>query len=308
MKARQKMLYKSNSKIRLILITLSAFLFISCGGNSFGGKASSKKPIGSQAASNKKGTSGSPGGEDVDKENQNMDGSNQSYDQKGIAVEGIDGIDGSQESNSLAVKGKSLDLYTIFDVSGSLKQKTDPNCGRFAAFKQFILKLENHLNNGEDVRLSLVTFSDDVKDVLTLNNILGNISDAQWSNLQKIICSSVGSTNPRSGFEKTKDIFQQNMNSGLKEIKSILFFSDGLPTLKQGLPSLDQIFSSSDSLHEMVGSRFFGIWLGADQNTGETSGGLTPAQFMKRVVKNDQNLKTADSASNLADAFVGFIK
>jgi hypothetical protein len=106
------------------------------------------------------------------------------------AADAVEGADGA-----IAVRGKSLDLYAVFDVSQSLT-RTDSQCLRFEAFKEFRAGLKEKLGAEGDVRITLITFSEDPRLIGTLEKAL-QLSDQDFDQQYRgEICRTYANTIP----------------------------------------------------------------------------------------------------------------
>jgi hypothetical protein len=205
-----------------------------------------------------------------------------------------------------AVAGKSLDLHAIFDTSGSLTEgqfATDPNCLRYEAFKTFVRALKSKLGSGSDARLSITTFNSSARFRGTHEGFL-NLSNGDFDRkFKKEICDSSGKTNVTDAFRVAINEARPLLKNSPKQVASVLFFSDGNPTVG----GFDEALAKAEVLRELFSNRVFGIKLTGKALTVMGVPVDLTDNFMKKVVGSKKRLKEVQDAADLATTMVSFL-
>lgn len=198
---------------------------------------------------------------------------------------------------TIAVKGQSLDLHAIVDVSGSLKTN-DPNCMRFDALKVFFKELKVTLGENADARLSLTVFSSSARFVGTDEGFL-NLSEQEFDNKYRTtICSNSGNTHAAQAFEIAAGKAQELINSSPKKVTSALIFTDGIPNQ---VP-LSVTLEKAAELRGVFPERVYGIFL-----KGNLIFGGNPA-FLTDVTGSAERVREVGKVDDLATALNSFLK
>ena len=195
-------------------------------------------------------------------------------------------------STSIAKRGKSLDLYFVMDVSGSLLNN-DPYCQRFSGVNEFRKSLRNTLGESADVRTSWVFFNDEVETLPTTNDFLKLSDRAFTETYRSKICKRYGGTNPGAAFDRAISTLSENNGKTRKDMQSVLFFTDGLPT--QELYLLER---RTRNIGIIFQKRIFSVILG---------GGTPEALDFLRSVSGEKIKQVGDSA-RIGDAINSFLK
>lgn len=342
----------NSSKLSSILIGFLLIFYPGCVQSKFGGTAKSNQKLDtSKAGGGTKGSGGSHSGGGLSSSGGGGgDGSldpvtgNGTGTQTGTLGGGAgDGSDSSQgnlngggagqdNQSSVGIKDaklfeekKSLDLYTLFDVSGSLSTTsqtvtaTDPECKRWPAFLGLLTKITQSMDKTKQLRLTLVTFSDHASAKETITISMHDFNQSSFTSrvesvYKSSVCTSEGSTNPHEGFLKIKELYQANVAKFKLELESLIFFSDGIPSFGSKWPSLDMIKGSASQIRGIFGARAYSILLGnrfdlaqvCKSKTPECP--ITPLEFIKWVSPNSEQLRSVDSASDLESAFDSMLK
>jgi hypothetical protein len=231
------------------------------------------------------------------------EGGNQSSD-------AIAGANNQSPENIFAAEGKSLDAYFIIDVSGSLEEN-DPDCDRYSAFLEFRNSLESFLGPAGDVRASLVLFSERPRFHSTNDQFIQMGESDFESTYRRAICFAQGETNPGDAFSLTKAKAEEIMASGKKDLQSVLFVTDGMPTIG----TADQILARADSLKDLFQSRVFSVLLDPGQvlqrRTSRTLGSqafpLSPTEFLEYVSGSKDRVRSVSNSSELSAAYNSFL-
>lgn len=240
------------------------------------------------------------GGSDTNGGSAGMDGSTD-----GSSSSGADGsVTGS--ADSLAQKGKSLDLYFIIDVSGSLS-RTDPDCDRLDALLDFKSELTKYLGDTEDVRASFVRFNDKARFMGTIDDYLGLSKSDFKDKFKDDICDDEGKTNTADAFEETVDKYN-DLKSSPKDTRSAILFTDGMPTKGE-----DQLDRRIDEMKDVFGKKIFSVLLWDDSaaSSGIFSalGSKDKAQkFLKKATGSSDRVKSVDDPSGIGKAIADFLK
>jgi uncharacterized protein YegL len=231
--------------------------------------------------------------------------------------QGSDAVKGSNNTNSetnieniFASEGKSLDAYFIIDVSGSL-EKNDPDCQRYRAFLEFRNSLESFLGASGDVRASLILFSERPRFHSTNDQFI-QMSDSDFeSAYRRSICFAQGETNPGDAFSLAKAKAEEIMAASKKDLKSVLFVTDGMPTIGTS----DQILARADLLKELFESRVFSVLLDPGQILQQRPPGilgfqafpLSPSEFLEYVSGSKDRVRSVSNSSDLSAAYKSFL-
>jgi hypothetical protein len=219
------------------------------------------------------------------------------------------GTDNTEPKNIFAASGKSLDAYFIVDVSGSLEMN-DPDCERYNAFFEFRRSIASLLGPSGDVRASLILFSDRPRFHSTTDQFI-QMSDVDFeSSFRNDICSAQGETNPGDAFSLTKVKAEELMSSTKKDLKSVLFVTDGLPTIG----TADQILARADSLKELFETRVFSVLLDPGQVLRRGTGipgmqtfPLSPSAFLEYVSGSRDRVRSVSNSNELIEAYRSFL-
>ncbi|MEN9809633.1 MAG: hypothetical protein RLZZ488_1200 [Pseudomonadota bacterium] len=202
-----------------------------------------------------------------------------------------------QVSGAIAVKGQSLDLHAIVDISGSLKTN-DSNCKRFEALKVFFKELKTTLGENADARLSLTVFSSEAKFVGTEEGFL-NLSDQEFDAKYKgTICSNSGNTYAAQAFNIAAGKAQELINSSPKKVTSALIFTDGIPNVV----SMEVTLQEAAKLRGVFPDRVFGILLKGSLFFGANS------KFLVDVTGSADRVREVGQVDDLANALNSFLK
>lgn len=222
----------------------------------------------------------------------------------GNSSTGGDGSDTSSlgvDSGSLAEKGKSLDLYFMVDVSGSLKG-TDPDCDRWDAILDFKKELTDFLGIDGDVRTTFIKFSDKAKHFGTINDWLG-MSDGDFKNDYKSdICDRSGNTNTSDALEETVNEYK-NLKSDPKDVHSALLFTDGIPTKGK-----DQLDKRIDELKDNFGKKIFSVLLWNELGGASRTDKSEAEKLLRKVTGSSGRVKSVDDPSGIGKAIADFLK
>ena len=215
-----------------------------------------------------------------------------------------------EPENIFASKGKSLDAYFIIDVSGSL-ERNDPGCERYNAFFEFRRSIASLLGSNGDVRANIILFSEQARFHSTNDQFI-QMSDSDFeSTYRRTICSAQGETNPGDAFTLTKSKAEELMNTSKKDLKSVLFVTDGMPTIGTS----DQILSRADSLKELFKSRVFSVLLDPGQVLrrgtitipGMQTFPLSPSDFLEYVSGSKDRVRSVSNSNELSEAYKSFL-
>lgn len=202
-----------------------------------------------------------------------------------------------QVGGKIAVKGMSLDLHAIVDISGSLASN-DSTCKRFGALKVFFKELKTTLGENADARLSLTVFNSKALFVGTDEGFL-NLSEQEFdARYRKTICSSNGNTNAAQAFGIASDKAQELINSSPKKVSSALIFTDGIPNV---VP-MEVTLQEAAKLRGVFPDRVFGILL-----KGNIFFGGNPA-FLSEVTGSADRVREVGQVDDLATALNSFLK
>lgn len=202
-----------------------------------------------------------------------------------------------QIGDRIAVKGMSLDLHAIVDISGSLKT-TDAACKRFDALKVFFKELKTTLGAGADARLSLTVFSSRARFVGTDENFL-NLSDEQFEAKYKAtICYSAGYTHAAQAFSIASSKARELIGASPKQISSALIFTDGFPNVVPLQVTLQEALNLRDVFPERV----FGILLKGDALLGGKE------NFLPQMTGSVERVREVGQVDDLANALNSFLK
>jgi len=206
------------------------------------------------------------------------------------------------DDSLFASSGKSLDAYLIVDVSGSLRDN-DKDCLRYEGIKKFRNLIVNVMGPNADARASLITFANDAKLNFTVNDFF-KITDSDFDLRYKtIICSTSSGTNTKGAFDVTVGVASQLMKTSPKEKISVLFFTDGEPTI--GTEA--DLISSAEKLKNTFPNRIFSLLLGSASTKGKVLKNYTPLQFMEFVSGSPQRTKQVLSVTDIDSAFSSFL-
>ncbi|NBX18496.1 MAG: VWA domain-containing protein [Proteobacteria bacterium] len=208
--------------------------------------------------------------------------------------------------DQFAEAGKSLDVHAIFDTSGSLTEgqfATDPNCLRFEAFKTFVRALKNKLGSGADARLSITTFNSSAEFRGTHEGFLNLSNDEFNRKFKSKICASSGKTNVTDAFRVAINEARPLLKNSPKQVASVLFFSDGNPTVG----SDNEALAKAEVLRELFSNRVFGIKLTGKALTVMGVPVDMTDNFMKKVVGSKKRLKEVQDAADLASTMLSFL-
>lgn len=283
---------------QIIFACLCSFYFLACSGKSNFNGSNAAKAFGKD-----KGPNSSDG---------SVDGSSIGGRSGGDGANGTLAKDANApiEASAFAKKGQSLDAYLVVDVSGSLKN-SDLGCLRFEAIKSFKNSLKQLLGDSGDARVSLVTFSDTADFKSTSNDFIQLTDDEFRLRYYSDICRREGSTNPAAAFDLTVQKMEELQNVEKKKVTSVLFFTDGVPTVGTS----QQILLSADALKAKVNSRVFSILLGSENPSGNSNIPtnivktpiIDPLEFVNYVAGSADRVKSVSNAEALKQAFLAFL-
>jgi hypothetical protein len=221
--------------------------------------------------------------------------------------------------NSIADVGKSLDLYVVVDTSLSLSLSTDPGCKRLGSLATFMTSLRERMGEEGDVRMTLVTFSklSEAKLISVDPDAIKTTGEAFETRYKTAICASVGGTDPKSGIDLMVRTAKSQIASNPKDVTSVLFFSDGSPTLYDAYagvyyPSMKDVGSSITSMHELFPSRVFAVLL----NDANPTRQCTPfdqecppsaQEFMNMLTGDAKRVRSAVTAEELAKSLLSLL-
>ena len=221
-------------------------------------------------------------------------------------------INEGADNGSIAQKGKSLDLYFIIDISGSLGQSgplgvsvgNDPNCLRYDGLIKFKNNLTNHLGKDGDVRATFVLFSSEAEVLATIDDFLAYENTNFENTYKDSICKTGGQTNPSDAFKLTTNTYKKLDAITTKDMASVLFFTDGQPN--RGLSKLDQRIAE---MKENFGDKIFSVFLFAENFFADFLGTTTlPLDFLNSISGSEERVKKANKAEELGDVISEFIK
>lgn len=241
----------------------------------------------------------------------------------GVPQRPIDGnpspLESGNNPNPFAKAGKSLDLYFIMDKSGSLyvdpvtqKQNSgsDVECKRFDALQALLNSLRGKLKSGEQVRMTIVTFSRRGSQLGTLDDVLNQSQEQIRDKFRAGICDNPDfqTTNYERGISLTLQSFETNTASKKLDLQSVVFFSDGAAKDT----NTDMLEQSISRLNTAFPQRIYGVLLGntLDKCVLRDSNGrnLQTQECMLKVVGNDsQRLLNVDNAQGLASAWADLV-
>ncbi len=281
-----------------IYCSMVLILFASCSPSNFNGSNNVKRNVKNQPAANH------PSGED------SSDGTKDGSDKDGTDTDGTDtDKDGSSTTQTkpdqFATKNKSLDAYLLVDTSGSL-EFSDRECKRYEAVYSFKNALNTFLGASGDARVTLILFSNSARFHSTTNDFL-KLSDSDFSNrYRSALCEHSGNTNASDGFKLVLSKSDEVMGSGKKDVASVLFFTDGLPTEDK-----DNTLSNADQLKAKFNSRIFSVYLDGSAN-GSTfplpsAFSLPPEEFLKYVSGSSNRVRKVSDPSGLGASMTSFL-
>ena len=286
-----------------IYCSMVLILFASCRSSNFNGSNNVKRNIKNQPATNH------PNGDD------SSDGTKGGSDKDGTDTDGTDtdGTDTDKDGSSttqpkpdqFATKNKSLDAYLLVDTSGSL-EFSDRECKRYDAVKSFKNALSTFLGTTGDARVTLILFSKSARFHSTTDDFL-KLSDSDFSNrYRSALCEHSGNTNASDGFKLVLSKSDEVMGSGKKDVASVLFFTDGLPTEDK-----DNTLSNADRLKAKFNSRIFSVYLDGNGN-GSTfqlpsAFSLPPEEFLKYVSGSSNRVRKVSDPSGLGASMTSFL-
>lgn len=252
------------------------------------------------------------------KSNQNASGHSPG---KTDAASTADSDANSVASSEFFQAGKSLDLYVVLDKSASLfHAKTtikdtqafdrslgsDPDCKRFDALKFLIMSLDEKFKGDEQLRLTVVTFSDDASSLGKYENVLDD-TENNINNLRLGVCEMppglepyTGKTKYSKGISRILEIQKENIKKSELDLQTLLFFSDGAPNDDEV-----ELRGSLNRLREVFPKRVFGVLLGSppDKCSLTKADGTqkkTTIECMLEVVDfNPKRLRQAGNAEQL---------
>lgn len=215
------------------------------------------------------------------------------------SAEAISGeVNGVQDSNLFAVKGKSLDVYFVIDASDSLRSN-DPNCLRFTAFQLFQEELKKLLGPTGDVRASLILFANTAKLHSTQNDFLKLTATEITTLYKSSICSNSSGTNATAALSLAVLTSQKLQATGKKDVSSALFFTDGRPS--GGLTT--ELMKASDSIKASFPSHVYGLFLNKS-----TTQDTTALDFVISVAGSKDRVRSTLDPTGLSASILSFIK
>lgn len=294
----------------------SLIVLTSCRSASFVGSNDIKRNYRNQATSKTPGDESSDGLKDGsdDKGGSGKDGSGK--DGSGKDGSGSDNADDSASNggsnnqakpDEFAAKNKSLDAYLLVDTSESLEQ-TDRDCKRYDAVKSFKNSLATYLGSTGDARVTLILFNTSARFHSTANDFL-KLSDSEFSNrYRSSLCQTNGQTNASAGFDLILSKSNELMATSKKDVASVLFFTDGLPTQDK-----DNTLKNADRLKQKFNSRIFSVYLDGNPFGAAlpyilpSQFPLPPEEFLKYVSGNNSRVRKVSDASGLAASMTSFL-
>lgn len=216
--------------------------------------------------------------------------------------------------NQFAAPGLSLDLHAIMDISGSLTEApiaTDPNCLRFKALKSFFGALKNKLGEKPDARLSITVFNSSADFKGTFDGFL-DLSESQLDKkFERVVCASSGRTNAGEAFKIANEQAKLLMQDSPKKVSTVLFFSDGLPTVG----SIADTLKKAEKLRETFGNRIFGVQLGSAPKLPGVPAVLglpvvlnDATEFMENAVGSKKRVRKVDNVDDLENALTSLLE
>lgn len=222
--------------------------------------------------------------------------------------------------SGFAKPGKSLDLYVIMDKSGSLyvdptTQKmgsgSDVQCKRFDALLGLVDSLKTKLTNGEQVRLTLVTFSKEAQLLGSLDFVLGQNKQQLTDKFRAGVCDNpdYDTTNYERGISTAMQSRAANTTGKKLEMETVLFFSDGAARDSD----TEKLEESMSQLNSTFPNRIYGVLLGRTQDRcvlkdSATGRALQTSECMLKVVGNaPARLVSVDAAQDLASAWADLV-
>lgn len=238
----------------------------------------------------------------------------------------------SKPSSEFLQEGKSLDLYVIMDKSESLypnpggvfringiKQKidpdpgSDPNCKRLDALLDMVDAIRNRLTKGERVRMNVVTFGNDSKNLITFDKLLSLQRAEIQAKLETGLCSAneeIQLTMYAKGIDASLQNYAVNTVQAKLDVETVLFFSDGAAKDEENI-----LRKSILDLNLKFKTRIFGILLGSttdDCSLKKTIFSQTPMstrECMEEVVGQvPGRVIQVDDAAGLSNAMVSLLK
>jgi hypothetical protein len=199
--------------------------------------------------------------------------------------------------------GYPRNLLILVDVSNSLKS-SDPSCLRFDAMKSFKNSLKQVLGGNGDARVSVFLFSESARFHSTSDDFIRMPENDFNIKYEKSICSTSAGTNPKEAFDLAAAKMDELQKIVKKNITSVLFFTDGVPTVG----SKAEILARADALKAKVNSRIFSVLLGNEGLSALVSNtGMAPQDFVEYLASSKSRVRNATDGDGLKQAFLSFL-
>ncbi|MEY2988373.1 MAG: hypothetical protein RJB13_1894 [Pseudomonadota bacterium] len=236
-----------------------------------------------------------------------------------VAAEQADATAKSDSSGEFFKKGQSLDLYIVMDKSGSLWEYrsnddkkfpgSDPQCLRLLALVDLIEKLGAELNNGEEVRLNVVTFGSFATNVGSIRNPASMGRENLASVLKDDICSKPNKENRDTIYSKALEKISLTLSEQRKvekmDVETAIFFSDGAARDE----NTDDLKNAIAEFNSAFPNRAYGVLLGNTEDkckiTNAAGQELTTTECITEVVGGDPNrVVQSANAAKLSETMI----